>query len=63
VLSFFTEHHDAPDLLDLFAARSDFWGRDLTGVPGFVDTVKKWYDLIVTEGAEAALKKASVEND
>ncbi|MBR3991285.1 MAG: tagaturonate reductase [Clostridia bacterium] len=63
VLSFFTEHHGAPDLLDLFAARSDFWGRDLTAVPGFLDTAKKWYGVIRTEGAEAALKKASVEND
>ncbi len=63
VLSFFTEHRNDPDLIEQFAARADFWGRDLTETPGFTDAAKRWYDLIVTEGAEAALKKAAAEND
>ena len=55
--------HIETDLPEKFARRTDFWGRDLAEVPGFADTVRKWFDLIRTEGAEAALKKASAEND
>lgn len=59
VIAFFASHgHDA-DILRQFASRTDFWGQNLTEIPGFAEAAEEWLHVIRNEGAAAAMKKAS----
>ena len=39
-----------------FLARADFWGEDLTLLPGLEAAVLSHYELILRDGAYAAMK-------
>lgn len=58
VIAFFTEYGKCDDVLTRFASNVDFWGMDLTTVPGFVDSAKEYLDIIRRDGAAAAMKTA-----
>ena len=57
VLAFFAEHRDgdAAALVSGFAARQDFWGRDLAELPGFVPAAARALEQIRARGMAAAL--------
>lgn len=62
VLDFFSAHRtDAPaDLMQSLCAREDFWGQDLSKLPGFLAAVTKGLEAIRETGIRAALESASV---
>ena len=37
-------------------SRTDFWGEDLTKIPGFYDAVVKYLDAILSKGALAVIQ-------
>lgn len=57
VLAFFQAHKgDAPEALARAAAsQADWWGEDLTQLPGFVEAVTHWLSIIDDQGAYQAL--------
>ncbi len=56
VIDFFSENAANPELVRLLAARSDFWGQDLTEIPGFVETVGHWFGVIREKGMYRAFQ-------
>ena len=58
VLTFFAGHSGdpLPSLCRSFCAQTDFWGEDLTLLPGFVDAVTHSLNAIDRLGARAALR-------
>ena len=60
VLEFFYNHKDdsAEDLMHALMSRTDFWGQDLTEVPGFEAEAVRILKQIRTEGVLAAYKAA-----
>ena len=62
VLDFFAENAGEPDgLIAKLAARTDFWGEDLTAVPGFTETAEDWFRVIRDAGMSEAFRKAAEE--
>ena len=62
VLDFFAENAGEPDgLIAKLAARTDFWGEDLTEVPGFTETAEDWFRVIRDAGMSEAFRKAAEE--
>jgi len=59
VIDFFAENGEKDNVLELFAAREDFWGRDLTKVKGFVEESSRMLAIIRKDGAAAAMKEAT----
>ena len=57
VLQFFDAHRgDAPaELVRAAAARADFWGQDLTALPGFAEAVTTYLSAIREKGAAEAM--------
>ena len=58
VIDFFARFGKEDDIVRRFAKNADFWGEDLTAIPGFSDAVTLWYELIVNEGTATAMKFA-----
>ncbi len=58
VIDFFAENAECDGIVRLFAAKEEFWGRDLTALPGFVEETEKMLALIRREGTLAAMKLA-----
>ncbi|MBE6541802.1 MAG: tagaturonate reductase [Ruminococcaceae bacterium] len=58
VIEFFAENNGADDLPVRLAAKEDFWGQDLTAIPGFSETVMKWYSVIKENGSREAMRLA-----
>ncbi len=59
VLAFFWAHKDGlftEEFAREFAAREDFWGEDLTKIPGFCECVGQWLKVIRAEGMTRALE-------
>jgi len=58
VLEFFATNGDkgAKDLISAFLKSEDFWGEDLTSIPGFVDTVADALQSIRDNGMSSALE-------
>ena len=65
VLDFFAAHRQdgAEELVDAFAARTDFWGRDLRELPGFAEAAGRWLAKIRADGMAKALAACSGEAD
>ena len=61
VIDFFAENGKDPEIIRLFAAKTEFWGRDLTELDGFVETAEKWLRFIRENGTLEAMRKASKE--
>lgn len=63
VLDFFARRQaDGPEaLVAAFAARVDFWGRDLTELPGFVPAAGRAMARIRADGMAAALEACGKE--
>ena len=59
VIDFFANNGKCEDVLTRFAATVDFWGMDLTTVPGFIDEAKAYLDIIRRDGAAVAMKTAT----
>ena len=59
VIAFFKENSCKPaeELVSLAAARTDFWGEDLSVYPGFVKTAGGFLESIRTRGAEEAARE------
>lgn len=55
VLEYFASNCTKPPFIANICANTDFWGEDLSFYPEFVNTVSKWYDLII-KNPEYALK-------
>ena len=58
VLDFFAENVDLADVLQKFAARTDFWGTDLSELQGFLELAQKYFDAIVECGVLTVMKEA-----
>lgn len=63
VLEFFRENADvsAEELTTLAAARTDFWGEDLSGYPEFAAKAGSHLQMIREQGMEAAMKAVLAE--
>ena len=59
VLEFCFAHRDdgSADLVRAVMSRADFWGRDLTGIPGFEQAVTDVLDEIDRDGAYPVMKR------
>lgn len=58
VLAFFAEFgHDA-DILSRFAAQTDFWGRNLHDIDGFVPLAQTYFEKIREDGVLSAMQDA-----
>ena len=62
VLRFFEENRSADDLPVRFAAHADFWGRDLTELPGFAEEITRRYESIRRDGVRAAMAQAVTDS-
>ncbi|MBQ1955701.1 MAG: tagaturonate reductase [Clostridia bacterium] len=58
VLDFFGENPNSSDILKKFASNTDFWGIDLTTLPGFAETAQKYYDAISDRGILSVMEEA-----
>ncbi len=58
-LEFFAEHSAKPtgEYARVAAANAAFWGRDLSGIPGFAELAAKYLKQIRTFGPREAMKK------
>lgn len=65
VLRFFREHREgnASELAKAYCSNVDFWGEDLSAIPGFTETVEKNIENIRSVGERAALKKILSQKD
>ena len=58
VIDFFAENGERDNIIELFAAKEEFWGQDLTKLDGFVKAADEMLTLVRKEGAAAAMKTA-----
>ena len=58
VLDFFAVNPDSADILEKFAAKADFWGMDLTAIPGFAALAQTYFDAIAAHGVLSAMEEA-----
>ena len=58
VLAFFAEHGHADNVLARFAACTEFWGMDLTSIPGFAEAAQMYFDAIADRGVLPAMRDA-----
>lgn len=56
--AYFSEHwkKGGPSMVDLILADKEFWGTDLSSLPGFSEAVKKNLDTLIHEGAMTVLR-------
>lgn len=59
VIDFFAENGESDNIIELFAAKDEFWGQNLTKLPGFVAAASDMLSLIRKEGVVAAMKAAT----
>lgn len=63
VIDFFAENARRDDIVRLFAAKKEFWGRDLSEIPDFVEKAEEMLALIRREGTLAAMTHAVSESE
>ena len=61
VIDFFAQHGGDSDIIEQFASRTEFWGQDLNLIRGFTETASAWLVTIRSEGASAAMERASAD--
>lgn len=63
VLGFFAENagHSADSFVQAFLSRADFWGEDLTEIPGLCDKAAGYLQSIRDNGARGAVEKLLAE--
>ncbi len=59
VIDFFAAYGKEPDIIKRFASCAEFFGRDLSLIPGFTDAATAWLDVIRRDGTAAAMERAS----
>ena len=59
VIDFFAENGESDNIIELFAVKDEFWGQNLTKLPGFVAAASDMLSLIRKEGVVAAMKAAT----
>lgn len=59
ILDFYFSHKDdeAADFVHAVCSNTDFWGEDLTALPGFESAVLNYFEEIMADGSLALLKR------
>ncbi len=52
------ERHEVPELVKKILGDANFWGADLSGLPGFADAVTTWLQALMKDGAAHVIRHA-----